>query len=273
MLGTVLWLAAALAAVRPAAAQRSGEMPAVFDGVGVTEQLGDTLPTDLAFRDADGEVVRLGDYLDGETPVVFTLVYHSCPMLCNLLLDGFTRSMTELAWTAGEEFEVVTVSFAADETPEQAAAAKARYLETLGRPEAAGGWHFLTGDQASIDALTTALGYDYKWVEEAQQYAHPAAITLVSGEGVITRYLHGMDFPARTLRTALVEASDGTVGNTLDKLILYCFQYDPEDSGYVLHAVNAMKAGGFLTLLVLGSALFLFWRRERRQLDDEGVPL
>jgi protein SCO1/2 len=262
-----LLLAAFLVGVLPATAQRSGELPPVFDGVGLEEQLGRSLPMDLVFADAQGEAVRLGSYFDGEKPVLLMLVYHDCPMLCNLLLDGATRTLRDLAWTPGQEFEVVTVSFSPREGPDLASRQKARYVEILGRPAAAQGWHFLTGSEASIAALAEAVGFQFQWVEERQEYAHPAALMFASGAGKLTRYLYGLEFSARDVRTALVEASEGTVGTTVDKILLYCFQYDPQENSYVPHAINIMKLGGLLTLLLLGLFLAVLWRRERHRPD------
>ena len=171
-----------------------------------------------------------------------------------------------MEWTPGEAFDVVTVSFAADETPDLAARAKERYLMVLDRPEAAKGWHFLTGSEENIHALADAVGFHFKWVEETQEYAHPTALILLGGDGKITRYLHGMQYEPRDVRTALVEASAGKVGTTVDRIVLYCFRYDSEANSYVADAVKLMKLGGGLTVLVLGLFLFIFWRRERRNL-------
>lgn len=251
-------------------AQRSGQTPAALEDVGLEEHLGESVPLDLTFRDESGSKVQLAEYFDGTRPVVLTMTYHNCPMLCNLILDGFTRTLQDFAWTPGDEFEVVSVSFAADETPELAAQQKRRYIRDLGDERAADGWHFLTGDEESIQALAASIGFQFRWMEDRQEYAHPAVLTFLSGEGMISRYLYGLDFPQRHFRNALVEASEGKVGTALDQVILYCFQYDPTANSYVLHAVNLMKLGGLLTVIVLGSFLFIFWRRERENLD-EGV--
>lgn len=245
-----------------AATPPPGELPPVFDGVSLDEQIGAPLPLDLTFQNSEGETVALRDYFDGERPVALNLVYHNCPMLCNLTLQGHTRTLAAMEWTPGEQFEMITVSFAADETPAMAARQKARFVQDLGRPEAAEGWHFLTGDAATIQKLTEAVGFRYKWVEEAEQYAHPAGMIFISPSGTLTRYLHGMSFPAPDVRKALVEATDGTLGTTVDKLLFYCFQYDPTANSYVASAINIMKIGGVLTVLILGAVLFVFWRRE-----------
>ncbi len=246
-------------------AQRAGELPPVFEGVGIEERLGDYVPADLTFFDETGAEVRLGDFFDGQRPVALNLVYFDCPMLCSLVLDRFTQTLKQMDWAPGGPFEVLTISFAAGETPDLAARAKERYVAALGRPEAASGWHFLTGTEENIQALAGAVGFSFKWVEEAGEYAHPTALILLGGDGKITRYLHGMDYPAADVRKALVEASEGKVGTTVDRVLLYCFRYDPAANSYVPHAVNLMKLGGLLTVLVLGGMLVFFWRRERRR--------
>jgi protein SCO1/2 len=265
----IAWMVVGLVAVGlagPVAAQRAGELPRAFEGVGIDERLGEHVPPDLTFTDETGATVTLGDYFDGERPVALNLVYFNCPMLCSLVLDGFTKTLEEMEWTPGEEFDVVTVSFAADETPDLAARAKERYLMVLDRPGAAQGWHFLTGSEDNIRALADAVGFRFKWVEESQEYAHPTALILLGGDGKITRYLHGMQYEPRDVRTALVEASAGKVGTAVDQIILYCFRYDADANSYVADAVSLMKLGGFLTIIVLGLFLFIFWRRERRNL-------
>lgn len=251
-----------------AVAQRSGELPPEFSGIGVEEHLGETIPTDVTFVDADGQAVTLASYFGREKPVLLTLVYHNCPMLCNLILDFTTEALRDLSWTPGEEFEIVTVSFNAIETAELARQQKAKYVEMLGRPAAARGWHFLTGDEAAINALTEAVGFQYRWDEASQQFAHPAVLIFLSPDGTITRYLNGLNVPSRDVRLALVEASNGEVGTLVDQFFQYCFQYDPEANSYVAHAQNLMRLGGGLAVLVLGLVLVTLWRREVQRLDE-----
>ncbi len=255
-------LAGGLLPARPAAAQRTGQTPPGLDGVGLDERLGEALPLDAVFRDEAGQPTPLGAFFDGERPVLLNLVYHDCPMLCNLVLDRLTTTLGEMDWTPGGAFEVLTVSFNAIETPELAARQKERYLGQLDRPEAAAGWHFLTGDAAAIDRLTRAVGFRFRWVEEQQEFAHPAALIFLGGDGTITRYLYGMDLPPRDVRAALVEASAGQVGTPLDHFLLYCFRYDPQANSYVADALALMQLGGLLTVLALGAVLVYFWRRE-----------
>lgn len=256
----------------PASAQPLGEMPADYEGAGLNERLGETVPGDITFLDAAGEPVAIQDVLDRGKPVVLNLVYHSCPMLCNLVLDGLRKSLATLEWRVGEEFEVLTVSFDSEDTPEEAARKKEQTLAAYDRAGAAAGWHFLTGDSVAIGRLTDAVGFEYRWDEATQQYMHTAALVLLSPDATITRYLYGLEFPAQTLRNALVEASDGTVGTTLDRLILYCYIYSAEDNAYVLHAQNLMRVAGGLTVLVLGLTLTLFWRRERDRQHHDVYP-
>lgn len=255
-------LIASFVSVSNTLAQPSGKLPAVFEGLGVDEQLGSTIPLDVVFRDERGREVAIGSYFESGRPVILNLVYHDCPMLCNLLLDGLTKTLREMVWVPGEQFEVVTVSFSPLEGPELASRQKEKYLASLGKPEASKGWHFLTGDEDSIQRLARSVGFEFRWVEEQQQYAHPATLIFLGKEAKITRYLYGLEFEPRNVRAALVEASEGTVGNTIDQLVLFCFQYDPDANSYVVHAINVMKLGGLLTLLVLGIGLVILWRRE-----------
>ena len=256
--------------VRPVGAQDS-DLPTSLNGVGLDQQLGESLATDVSLLDASGAEVTIDELLDGETPMVLNFVYHDCPMLCSVVLDLFTETLKQMPWTPGDKFEVLTVSFSAKETPEMAATAKDRILKKLGRPEAAAGWHFLTGSEESISSLTESVGFKFKWVESAQEFAHPSALIFVSGEGVITRYINGVNYPAADVRRAIVEASEGKVGSALDQVLLYCYRYDPDSNSYVLHATNLMKIGGLFTLIVIGLGLFVFWRRERSRQNQAVV--
>ena len=267
-----LALAAALWCLPYAAtAQPTGELPKELEGAGVDEKLGEILPADIILLDEEGNQVELGSYFDGTRPVLLNLVYHDCPMLCGLVVQGLTKALAQMAWVPGEEFDVLTVSFNAAEGPEMAAAAKAHAIHMLGNPQAAAGWHFLTGTQNSIDRLTDAVGFRYRWIEDQQEFAHPSVLMFVSGERMLARYIYGIEYDPKDVRTALVEASNGTVGSTIDRLILYCFQYDSDKNSYVPHALNLMKMGGLLTVVTLGGMLFIFWRRESRRTDEAAV--
>lgn len=255
--------------VYPADAQRTGQHRAEYEGVGIDRKHGDTVPHDLTFTDHTGAEVELGEYFDGERPVLLNLVYHDCPMLCGLLLNGVTTTMQNLNWTPGEEYTVLTVSFNPRESHKLAAEQRERYLAQLDRPEAAGGWHFLTGDAENIDALTEAVGFNLKWIESKQEFAHPTTYVFLSGDGMVSQYIHGMELPPGDTRKALVEASNGKVGSAVDLVLLYCFQFDPNENTYTADAFNLMKAASVLTVLVLGGMLYVFWRRENEQLNDQ----
>ena len=246
------------------AAQDVDELPAVYDGVGITEHLGETIPLDIPFHNEAGEEVTFASLLPEDQPVVLNFVYHTCPMLCSILLDQMVKGLKDLDRTPGEDFQIVTVSMAAFETTELAQKQKDRYLAMLDRPGAEDGWHFLTSDQGSIEALADAVGFGFRWVEETSEFAHPAALMFLTSDGKITRYLHGMDYRATDLDIALKEASTGKVASVVDRIILYCYQFDPESNSYVVHATNVMKLGGLLTLGLLALVLYSLWRREVR---------
>lgn len=264
---TVALLSVALAA--PVEAQQSGQMRREFDGVGIDEKLGETIPMDLTFRTAEGDTVTLGHYFDGDRPVMLTLNYYDCPMLCPMMLDEYTRTLKNIDWVPGEQFEAVTVSFDPDETPAMARRQKQSYVEILDKPGAGKGWHFLTGDEAAIEALLDAVGYRIRKIEGKDEYAHPTAVMFLSGSGKVTRYIYGMEIPPSDTRQALVEASNGTVGNVVDKIRLYCYQFDPNANSYTADAFAIMRIGGVLATVLLGGLLFIFWRRERSRLDQD----
>ncbi len=246
---------------------QTGSLPSSLGGVGLEEMLGDTIPLETAFLNESGQSVQLADFFDGKTPVIINFVYHNCPMLCSVVLESVTETLKLMPWVPGKEFKVLTISFSAIETPEMAAQTKERILLKLGKPEAGSGWHFLTGSEESILALTESVGFKFKWVESTQEFAHPSALIFVSGDGLVTRYLNGINYPSADVRRAIVEASEGKVGSPLDQALLYCYRYDPNSNSYVLHATNLMKIGGLFTLLMIGFGLFIFWRRERQRQD------
>jgi protein SCO1/2 len=205
--------------------------------------------------------------------VLLTLNYYKCPMLCTLQLNGLVEGLKELDWTPGQEFELVTLSINPLETPSLARLKKQSYIKEYGRPSAAAGWHFLTGVEDNIRRLADTLGFGYRYDEEQEQYAHAAALFLITPDGRVARYLYGIEYPARELRLALLEAADGTIGSAIDQLILFCFHYDPSTRRYAPVAMNIMRVGGGLTAVLLGTTLGLFWvrdaRRRRRSRDAD----
>jgi len=254
---------AALAGLQVAAAEESALPPALQD-VGFDQKLGDQVPLDLVFRDETGREVTLGDYFDSR-PVVLSLVYYKCPMLCTLVLDGLTSSLKALSLVPGREFEIVTVSFDPRESPELALAKKEAYLARYGRPEAGEGWHFLTGEEESIRRLAAAVGFRYAYDPELDQFAHASGILVLTPESRIARVLFGIEYAPRDLKLSLVEASQGKIGTLVDQLLLFCFHYDPATGKYGAMVLNLVRAGGAVTVLGGGLAILGMLRRERRR--------
>ncbi len=246
----------------PSIAQKSGALDSVYADAGLDQLLGEKIPLNLTFKDEVGADVLLQDLMPAEKPVILTFAYHSCPMLCNMLLDGMTDALVDMEWSPGEEFEIITLSIDPRDTPEIAGQKKALYIEKLARTSANDGWHFLTGDEASIQTLADAVGFRYGYVEEIEQYVHPPILTVLSPDGTVSRYLQGITYNSSDIRLALVEASNGEIGTPIDFVKLFCLQYDPETNEYVAHAANLMKLGGLLTVFVLGMGLFVLWRKE-----------
>jgi protein SCO1/2 len=269
-------LAAALAAAAGLAPpQVASQAVPALGKVGVEEHLDAHLPLELEFLDEDGRSVRLGDYFDGARPVILTLNYYRCPMLCGLQLNGVVAGMEEMDWTPGVEFEMVTVSIDPLETPELAQAKKENYLKRYQRPAAARGWHFLTGRQDNIERLAETVGFGYTYDVSSGQYAHAAAIFVITPDGRVARYLYGIEYPPQSLKLALMEASQGEIGSAFDQLIMYCYHYDPASRRYAPVAMNIMRVGGGATALLLGVTLGTWWLREsrrRRRAQGESTP-
>lgn len=247
--------------VRPDPTMPSNQVPNALSKVSFEQRLNEQLPLELPFKDADGRDVKLGDYF-GRKPVVLTFVYYECPMLCTEVLNGLESSLRVLNETIGKEFDVVTVSFDPKETPVLASGKKKAYLERYKRPEAAQGWHFLTGEQASIDALTQAAGFNFTWDEASHQFAHPSGIVVATPAGKVSRYFFGIDYSPRDVKFALIESSNEKIGTLADKLLLYCYHYDPSTGNYGFVAMRAVRIGGAVTLLALVGFVFVSLRRE-----------
>jgi protein SCO1/2 len=240
--------------------------------MGFDQRLGESVPLDLAFTDEDGRAVKLADYF-GKKPVVLSLVYYECPMLCTISLNGLAGALEVLSFVPGQEFEVVTVSFDPEETAALAAAKKKAYMARYRRPEAHAGWHFLTGPKESIEALTRAVGFRYVWDEATRQFAHPAGLLVLTPEGRISHYLFGVEYAPKDLRLALVDAAGGTIGNPVDQLLLYCYQYDPQTGRYSASILNLVRLGGVLTILGLGAFILTASRtRKPRPAAADSVP-
>ncbi|HWS54283.1 MAG TPA: SCO family protein [Pyrinomonadaceae bacterium] len=239
-----------------------GGTPDVLRDVKIEQRLGAQVPLDLSFRDEAGRGVRLEEYFRRGKPVVLTLVYYECPMLCNQILNGLVGTLDAVSFTPGEEFEIVTVSFDPRETPELAARKKETYVKRYRREGAAGGWHFLTGDEAQVRRLAEAVGFGYVWDERSQQFAHSSAIMVATPEGRLSHYFYGIDYDPRALRLALVESSSSKVGSPVDQLVLYCYHYDPTTGKYGPVIMNIMRLAGILTVIA-AVALVLVLRRRR----------
>ncbi len=234
--------------------------PPGLKNVGIEQHLDEQIPPDLAFRDESGKPVRLGDYF-GKKPMILNLVYYKCPMLCGEVLSGLVSSMKILKFDAGKEYDVLTVSFDPKETPEIAATSKAEYLKRYGRLGAANGWHFLTGSQESIDALTKAAGFQYQYDEKTKQFAHATAIAVLTPSGKIAQYYYGVEFAPKDLRLGLVQASQNKIGTVVDQVLLYCYHYDPATGKYGAVITRILQLSGAATILVLGVFMTVLIRR------------
>jgi protein SCO1/2 len=258
-----LFVVMACASLAAAAAPQEDRRPAALREIGFDQRLGEALPLDIALRDEAGRTVHLRDYFHGK-PVVLSLVYYECPMLCTLSLTGLTSALSVLKMEPGRDFEIVTVSFDARETPEQAQRRKKTYLERYARPGAEAGWHFLTGEREPLERLTRAVGFRYVWDAETSQFAHAAGVVVATPEGVISRYLYGIEYAPKDLRFALVESAQGRLGNPVDRFLLACYRYDPTHGRYGAYAMGMVRVGAIATLLVLGGFVAVMLRRERR---------
>lgn len=267
-------LLAALLLAAPAAAdpvppseriERIEPVPKQLQGVDVREHLGRELPRSLGFRDASGKPVTLGEFFDGKQPVILTLNYSDCPMLCSLQLNGLVQGLKEVEWGINSQYRIVTVSLDPNESSELTQRTQNRYLTQYGRPEARGGWHFLTGSEANVKAYADAIGFSFRYDEKRKEYAHPAALAIASPDGRVMRYLYGLEYLPKTLRLALVEASEGRIGTTLDRLILFCFHYDATVGRYAPVARNVMKLGGGVFIALLSGFVMVLFRNESKK--------
>ncbi|MFH1699379.1 MAG: SCO family protein [Candidatus Zixiibacteriota bacterium] len=236
-----------------------------LEGIDIEEHLGDIIPLDVVLTNDAGKQVILEKYFNDDKLVILILGYYTCPMLCNLVFNGVTEGIRNLAWTPGKEYRLLTVSIDPLETVQLAADKKQNYIKSLGRAEVSAGWTYFVAAAEESKRLADAIGFKYYWDEANNQYAHAAVITILTPEGKISRYLYGIEFKERDLRLALLEASEGKIGNTIDRVLLYCFHYDPDAGGYVVLAGNVMKLGGTITVVLLVLFLGFWWLRESRR--------
>ncbi|GAC1352583.1 MAG: SCO family protein [Polyangiales bacterium] len=238
--------------------------PPALAEVGIEEHLGASLPLDLAFRDHTGANVRLSQYFDRRRPVLINLMYHRCTMLCSVVLDALTDTLRKVEWTVGVEFDVISISIDPHDSPDIAARKRRQILAKYERPDADHGWHFLTADETEIARVADALGFRFRWDPEQKQYAHPAAIFLVTPEGKVARYLYGVEFAPRDVRFGLLEASEGRSVSTVERILLFCYHYDATGHRYTLLVNRVIRFGAVVLLLLVGGLLAVLWKRERR---------
>ncbi len=236
-----------------------------YEGIDINEKLGEVIPLDVKFALSTGDSITIGELVQQGKPVLLNPLYYECPMLCGLVVEGVFNAVDQVEWSPGEDYTVISFSIDPKETHEVAAKAKMKYLSQLEEYKAQDGWYFLTGTEEAIIEMTKSVGFNYTEIEQTGEYAHSAAIMFLSPDGMITRYLYGINFDEFDVRNALYEAADGKIGSTVSKVLMYCYQYDPSSDSYVPVAINIMKIGGFVTLLILGIFLSLLWVREKRK--------
>jgi len=242
-------------------------MPEALKSVGIEQKLESQLPLAATFTDENRNEVKLGDYFGKEKPVILALVYYECPMLCNEVLNGLTGSLKGINFTAGKEFDVVAISFDARENTKEKLAGnkKAAYLERYNRPGTDNGWHFLTGSQSEIDKVTEAVGFNYRFDEKTNQFAHAGGIMIATPEGKMSRYLYGIDYSPNDIKFSLMESSKNNIGNPAEQLYLYCYHYDPSTGKYGFAILNILRFAGIATILGIGMMMFVFWRRSKKE--------
>jgi protein SCO1/2 len=245
------------------AGMTASSIPAPLREIGFDQHIGAFVPLETPFRDESGKTVRLGDYF-GTRPVVMVFAYYNCPMLCTQVISGLTSALRTMSLEPGKDFEIVTVSFDPHDTPQTASEKKAIFIERYKREGAASAWHFLSGDPASIDRLTKAAGFRYVWDAETKQFAHPTGVIVLTPDGRLAKYMFGIEYGPRDLRFAIVEASNGRVGNAVDALLLYCYHYDPMTGRYGLVVLRMMRIAGAATVLALAAFIAIMLRREKR---------
>jgi len=246
----------------------ANQRPPGLANVGIEQHLNEQIPPDLTFRDESGKTVRLGDYF-GKRPMILNLVYYNCPMLCGEVLSGLTSTLRVLKFDLGREFEVITVSFDPRETPQIAAEKKKQYLERYGRKGAEQGWHFLTGQQDAIAALTKSAGFQYEYDAKTDQFAHTTAIMVLTPRGKIAQYYYGVEYAPKDLRLGLIEASQNKIGNLVDQVLLYCYHYDPATGKYGAVIMGVVRLAGLATILFLGAFIVIMFRRDTAHTSGE----
>jgi protein SCO1/2 len=245
--------------------QSSAQLPPGLAGVGIQQKLDNQLPLHLKFRDEYGQEVTLGKYFESNKPVLLAPVYYRCPMLCTQIMSGLEGALRAVKFNPGQDFEIVAFSFDPKDVPETALAKKEMYMKRYRRPDTKNGWHFLTGDEESIKALTAALGYGYQYDPKTDQYAHASGVMIATPQGRLSKYFYGVEYSPRDLRLGLVEASENKIGNPVDALLLFCFHYDPATGKYGAVAMNMIRFAGGAFTLIGGTFLLIMFRRDFRR--------
>ena len=245
----------------------SNGLPEALQTIGIEQKLGDTLPMDVELKNEDGKTVKLGEYFTKGKPVIVAFVYYECPMLCNQVLNGLTGSLKGISLEAGKDFDVLAISFDARENDKSDLAKnkKAGYVERYGRAGSENGWHFLTGSEDSIQKVTKAAGFGFKWDEKSNQFAHAGGLMITTPDGKLARYLYGIDFAPKDLKFGLMESAESRVGTPVDQLMLYCYHYDPSTGKYGLAILSIIRVAAVATLIGMGVMGFVFWRRNKRK--------
>jgi protein SCO1/2 len=244
-------------------AETSATPPQLPGKVGIDQHLDAQLPLDTMFRDETGRVVRLNEYANGSKPILLVFLYYRCPMLCSMVMEGVTSTLTALKFDVGKEYDVVTISIDPRDMPRDAAAKKEKYVKRYGRLGTAHAWHFLTGPESAIRKITETVGFHYAYDPRSDQFAHGAALMVLTPGGRVSRYLYGFEYNPRDVRLALVEASANKIGNATDAILLLCYHYDPATGKYSRGAMTFVRAGGLATVAGLAGFIFVMIRRER----------
>jgi protein SCO1/2 len=249
----------------------SDKPPSILNGVGIAQNLNQQIPLGLTFTDDSGKQVQLASYF-GKKPAILALVYYQCPMLCSEELNGLTGALKMVDEVPGRDFNVIVVSIDPSEGTDLAAAKKVNYLKRYGHPETASGWHFLTGTQENIDALTKAVGFGYVKIPgpdgKLTQFAHASSIQIVTPEGKLAQYYMGVEYSPKDLRMGLAEASSNRIGSPVDNILTYCYHYDPATNKHSLIVARVVQLGGLVTVFTLGGFMLVMFRRDSRQNDN-----
>lgn len=257
------WFVLLMVIPMPSLAQLNDDKPDAVKGIGIEEKLGDHIPPGITLLDSKGNTLKMADLYKQDKPILINPGYYECPQLCSLIRTGVFKVAKELNWMPGRDYNIVSFSFDSTETPYLADSVKKHYISRFERNGVEKGWYFLTGSGKEIRRLTETVGFGFKYDKSKDQYAHQSAIIFASPDGKITRYLYGIQFKTQNVKNALYEAADGKIGNTVERIVLSCYQYSPQKNSYVPVAFRIMKLGGIATAVILGGFLSIFWYRER----------